>query len=97
MHWHLDKYPPAEPGREAHARDLFPYRDVTAEEYAAREGANWLCFSFGNYVYSDPELNEWIHTLDDVFFTPGRMDEVRQEWLTPEELAAVRARTDEDF
>jgi hypothetical protein len=58
----------ADPGREADAKRLFPNKQMTAEEYHAEEGDNWVCFSFGEYRYSDSDLDEWIHTLDDIFF-----------------------------
>ena len=86
MHKYLAEYPPAPPDRVADAKKLFPYQTMSPEEYATREGHNWFCFSFGEYIYGDPQLNEWIHTLDDIFFTPGRLTEVRQQYLSPEEI-----------
>ena len=79
MHKYLEEYPPAPASREKDAKALFPYETMSAEEYAIREGSNWLCFSFGEYIYQDPKLNEWIHTLDDILFTPGRLTEFQEE------------------
>ena len=69
---------------------MFPFQEISAEEYAAREGHNWLCFSFGEYIYPDAEFNEWIHTLDDIFFTKGRLDELREHYLTEEEIRRIK-------
>jgi hypothetical protein len=66
---------------------MFPYKSVPAAEYAARNGYRTLCFSFGNYIFADAELNEWIHTLDDIYFTPGALAAVRKTYLTAEEIA----------
>ena len=96
MHKYLAEYPPAPPDRVADAKKLFPYQTMSPEEYATREGHNWFCFSFGEYIYADARLNEWIHTLDDIFFTPGRLAEVRQQYLTPEEIKQAEER-ERDF
>jgi hypothetical protein len=82
MHKYMDQYPPAPPSRVAFALSVLPYRQMSPEEYAAREGRNWLCFSFGDYVYNDAVLNEWIHTLDDILFTPGRLEDILRQFET---------------
>ena len=87
MHAYLKEYPPASPGLAAQVEESFPYKTMPAEEYAAREGHRVLCFSYGNYVYANAELNDWIHTLDDIFFTPGALAAVRRMYLTPQEIA----------
>jgi len=63
----IDDLPLADPARERDARALFPL-DISPEEYAAREGENWYCFSYDDYRYSDPELERWIHRLGDILF-----------------------------
>lgn len=87
MHAYLHEYPPAPPDRVAEVTTRFPYRTVSAEEYAAREGFRWLCFSFDDYIYPDPQLNEWIHTLGDILFQ-GRLAEMQEKYLTAAERAA---------
>ena len=62
-----DDLPPADPGRERDARELFPL-DMTPEEYAAKHGHEWFCFSFDDYRYADPELDRWIQRLGDILF-----------------------------
>ena len=97
MHRYLPDLPLADPQREKGAKELFPYKQMTAEEYAAREGHGWVCFSFGEYRYEDAELNEWIHTLDDIFFTPGELQRVQEMILNAEELEQVMKEMEEPF
>ena len=82
----------ADPGREQDASRLFPFTSMSPEEYAAREGVNWLCFSFADFRYRDPVLDAWIQTLGRIFTTPGKLKECQQAWLTPAELAKARRR-----
>jgi hypothetical protein len=97
MHAHIAEYPPAPIDRVTEAEKLFPYRSMSPEEYAAREGHNWLCFSFDNYNYSSLELNEWIHTLGDIFFTNGRLRKAQEKYLTQSELAQIAKQTSNDL
>jgi hypothetical protein len=89
MHRHLDDYPPAPRLRVEDAEKLFPYRTMSPDEYAAREAHHWLFFGFGEFVYADPALNEWIHTLDDILAAPGRVEAARRKYLTAEEIAEI--------
>src|SRR5262245_39300541 len=97
MHRNLNELPTAATEREEDAKRLLPYKEMTAEEYAAREGHRWLCFSFGECRYSDPDLNEWIHTLDDIFFTDGELQRTQERLLSPAELEQVRRESEEPF
>jgi hypothetical protein len=87
----------AEPGRESDAQQLFPYRTMSPEEYAARHGVDWGSFSFDVYRYRDEALDVWIAALGRIFSTPGRVAECQVAWLTEAELARVRARAEEEF
>ena len=89
MHDYLHEYPDASEDRIREAIKQFPYKSISAEEYAAREGHRWLCFSFGEYIYPNKELNEWIHTLDDIFFTQGKLNELRLKYLTTDEIKKI--------
>ena len=89
MHKYLDEYDSAPPDRVAEAMELFPYKEMSAEEYAARESHNWICFGFDNFIYEDSELNEWIHTLGDIFFTPGAIKDAREKHLSTDEIAEI--------
>ena len=94
MHKYLHKYPPASEGREKSVAETYPFKDLSAEEYAARQGWRYGCFSLGKYVYQDPDLNEWIHTLDDIFNTTGKLEELQIKFLTPEELSSIQQLAD---
>jgi hypothetical protein len=97
MHAHLDQYRPAPPERVADARRLFPYREMSAAEYAARHGGGWVCFSFDDFVYEDPALNEWIHTLGDILFTPGALQAVRRRYFSEAEIAELEQKARETW
>jgi hypothetical protein len=91
--------PMADPGREADARRLFPM-DVTPEEYAARYGHDWHCFSMDDYRYADARLEAWIHRLGDILFEregAPRIDDLRRQYLTDEERRAIEARAREEL
>jgi hypothetical protein len=97
MHRYMNRYSPAPLSLVEAASSMFPYREMSAEEYAAREAHNWACFSFGQYIYEDASLNDWIHTLDDIFFTPGRLGEVQRKYLTPHEIEEIDRASREPF
>ena len=89
MHKYLNEYPPVPEWREEDAVKRFPYKEMSAEEYAAREAHNWVCFSYDEYIYNDSELNEWIHSLGDIFFTKGAVRAEREKHLTREQIKNV--------
>lgn len=87
----LDDLPFADAGRETHARELFRL-DMSPEEYAARFGHQFVLFPFDNYRYSLPGLTEWVQRLGDIFFARNgapSLRHVREQFLSPEEIAAV--------
>jgi hypothetical protein len=63
---------------------------LSPEEYAARYGHLWGCFSFDRFTYHDPTLGAWVRRLGELFHDPA-------ELLTPEELAEVRRQEAEGF
>ena len=89
MHQYLDEYEKAPPSREKDAIELFPFTEMSAEEFAARESHKMGCFSFDEYIYENYELNEWIHTLGDILFFPGETKRVRQKYLTAKEIEEI--------
>ena len=91
--------PIADPGREEDARKLFPL-DMSPDEYAARHAHNWYCFSFDAYRYCDERLERWIHRLGDILFQregAPSLAELRRQYLTGEERAAIERRAAEEF
>lgn len=88
---------PAAAHREQFARSHFPFETMSPEEYAARRGVGWLCFSFHLFRYQDEKLDAWIQRLGEIFFTPGLMEKYQEEFLTPDELERVRQMDPVDF
>ena len=83
--------PPASGDYEQEAFRLFPL-EMSPEEYAARYGHGWMCFSFDEYRYADSRLDTWIQRLGDIFFgrngAPSVAD-LRRRLLTDLERAAI--------
>lgn len=84
--------PLADSSREQLARERFPYREQTPEEYAARHAHQWVSFSFDDYRYSDPELDAWVARLGDILFRrtgAPSLEALRNQFLTPLERKAL--------
>lgn len=79
MNKFLSQYPLAPESLERDAKNCLPYRTMTPEEYAVKDGDRWACFSFGEYRYRDPVLDRWVHALDDIVFNPDRLKQVKDE------------------
>ena len=88
----------AGPGDEL-ARAFFTADDLALapEEYIARHAHEWGCFSFHEYGYDDASLGAWVKRVGELLFADGEVERCRSQYLTPDELAAVRAREAEDF
>ena len=69
MHKYIKEYPLASKDREEDAKKIFPYQSMSPQEYAELYQDKWYCFSFDDYIYEDEILNEWIHSLGDIFFS----------------------------
>lgn len=81
--------PLATPENEQHAHQLFPI-SMSPEEYVARFGSGWGCCSFASYQYRDQELDDWLQRFDELMRTPGTIDKLREQFLTPEEIEKER-------
>lgn len=97
MHKYLHEYGPAPGNYEEEARNIFPYKTLSPEQYAAHESHKWATFSFDDYIYKDAELNEWIHSLGDIFFTEGAIETARKKHLTSAELEKIKQEENEPF
>lgn len=87
----FSELPLADPGREAHALGLFRF-ELAPDEYAARQGHEFVQFSFDDYRYSRPELTLWIQRLGDIFFKRDgapTLRELREKFLTAAEIEAA--------
>jgi hypothetical protein len=85
-----DDRPLADLGRVEDALRLFPFRAMTAEEYAARYAHTIGMSSFDQYRYPDPALTAWIDTLHRLLGSPDELERCRRTHLTAEEYAAVQ-------
>lgn len=80
-------------------KQMFSEADLmlTPEEYAARRGHLWGCFSFHLLRYRDPALGAWIRRLGEILFDPEQHERCQRQYLTPQELAIVRRQEEEGF
>jgi hypothetical protein len=80
-------------------KQMFSQADLamSPEEYAARHGHRWGCFSYHRYRYRDPALGAWIRRVGEILFDEGELERCRRHILTPEELAEVRRQEAEGF
>jgi hypothetical protein len=69
---------------------LFPWREMTPEEYAARHSHCIGCYSFHRMRYRNPEIGRWAVRLGELLTSTEEMERVRRELLTPEEYAEVQ-------
>jgi len=69
---------------------MFPFQEVSPEEYVARHSHCIGCFSLHRYVYRSPQLTQWIRRVGEILSSPEETDRCRRELLTPEEYAAVQ-------
>jgi hypothetical protein len=79
--------PPADAGREEFAEKMVA-EGFSPEEYAARFGHGWYCFSFGEVRFSDPAVDAWIQRFNDILFGLNgapTIAELRAKLLTPDE------------
>jgi hypothetical protein len=82
---------PADAGYEEKAKEMIGEGN-SPEEYAARFGHNWLCFSMGEARFADPATDAWIKRLDEIFFNLNgapSVEECRARYLTAEERAKI--------
>lgn len=81
------------------ARSFFTDNDLALapEEYVARHAHEWGSFSFHEYRYDNAPLGAWVKRVGELLFADGEVERCRLQYLTPNELAAVRAYEAEDF
>lgn len=86
-------------GGDATVRALIPPAGLALgpEEYAARHGHEWGCFSFHRYHYRDAALGAWVHRLGEVLADAAELELCRDRYLTAEERAAVARAEAEGF
>jgi hypothetical protein len=83
-------------------RRLLPVGEMTPERYVALKGHKWAAASIFTYRYpDDPEVDEFCRRVGTLLRDHSRWEELRREWLTPEErwrvLEEARAMAETDF
>ena len=68
---------------------MFPI-EMSPEEYVARHGTDWGCCSYPSYSYRDAALDRRIQRFSELMGTPGKLEELREQFLTPAEVARER-------
>jgi hypothetical protein len=81
------------------ARQFFSADDLkmSPEEYAALHAQNIGCFALHRYRYRDPALGAWVRRFGEIFDNAAQLEECRQRFLSPQELAEVRSLEAEEF
>jgi hypothetical protein len=51
---------PADAARAARAAEAFPFRTVRPAEYVTLHGSEMSGYTYDDYRYGDPELQDWI-------------------------------------
>jgi hypothetical protein len=88
---------PPDDGPGAFAREadldvdaLFPWRETSPENYAARHAHCIGCYSFHLMRFRDPEIGRWARRLGEILTDAEEMERCRREYLTPQECAEVQ-------
>jgi len=81
--------PVASDEMENHVREVFPL-DTLPEEFAAKDGAGWMSFTFHEFRFKDPELDCWIHAVGKIITDPQALDAAQRKYLNDAELAETK-------
>ena len=86
-------------GKKDYERKFFSDEDLSLspEEYAARHGHEWGCFSFHLYRYRDPALGAWVRRVGEILDSAAELEQCRARHLTAQELADIRQQESEGF
>ena len=67
------------------------------EEYVARHAHLLGSFAFHLYRFSDPELGAWVRRVGELLRSEQAVEQCREQFLSPDELAVVRQQAAEDY
>jgi len=87
--------PAATDEMENHVREVFSL-GTHPEEFAARDGAGWMEFTFHEYRFQDPELDSWIHAVGKIITDPQLLEEIQRKYLNEIEFIEARKYMDDD-
>ena len=84
-----------DPAEEEYFGDVFPWKTMSPEEYAARHSHLIGEFSLDRRQYSNDGFAQWISALGSILRSPLKVRECRQRFLTSAERADIEAFLDE--
>lgn len=80
---------------EKYFGELFPWKTMSPAEYAARHSHLIGEFTLDRRQYPDPGFNQWISALGSILSSSLKVQECRQQYLTPAERADIDEFLDE--
>ena len=86
--------PMADQIRERTALELFPFRELAPDEWAARHAHETRWFNFHQFHYRDPGLDQWLQALGRLLVSPTELEAARRRHLSHPErfrIAAAKA------
>ncbi len=90
----------ASPELEDRVKNIFPFEEISPEEFAGRDGEGWTAFSFDAYRYQNEKLDAWIKEFGKILATPGAVEIYQMKYLTPQErarLTMLKQMIEDDF
>lgn len=91
---HDNDLPMADQIREQTALELFPFRDLSPDVWAARHAHEVRWFNFHQFRYRDRLLDAWLCSLGRLLTSPTELEAARRRHLSHPErfkIAATRA------
>jgi hypothetical protein len=85
-----EERPLADSARIEAALRMFPFRELSPEQFAARWSHTILLSSFDQYRYPDMAMESWIDELHRLLRSPAELERCRRAHLSAEDYAAVQ-------
>lgn len=82
---------------EARAKEHYPYREMSPEEYVARRAHLILCFGDWKFKYRDKALESWLQQVYVHLHDRAKREECRERFLSQQERAEFRRIEQEEF
>lgn len=83
--------PMADRVREQTALELFPFRELAADAWAARHAHEMRWFNFHQFRYRDHELDSWLRSLGRLLMSPSDLEAARRRHLSHPERFRIAA------
>lgn len=86
-----DDLPMADQIRERTALELFPYRELAPDAWAAKHAHEMRWFNFHQFRYRDVGLDQWLQALGQLLVNPTELEAARRRHLTHPERFRIAA------